>query len=232
MPQVARGLLPLVVAQFSSEYPAVTVSTDIRSRREPVNWEATRQFDLALLKLPLEAPLASINISNVVTSQFAELSAVVVVPKGHRLESSTDDISVADLLDEPFIAFDRASSLRHAVDDFFKEHDGEPRIKVETSSGVVSCELVERGMGVSIVDPFSALMADQRHLVARPLREDLPIHYGFGFPLDYRPTALSVSFCEITVRVVTDLIREHSFFKGRVFKAGASIATHETTTAN
>jgi DNA-binding transcriptional LysR family regulator len=218
MPQVARGLAPLVVSQFGDKHPAITVSMDIRYRREAVRWDALREFDIALLKLPIETPLASINVSNVITVKFADLSAVVLLPKNHPA-AKAKEVSVTDLANRPFITFDRASAVRLEIDELFRQANVEPHIKAETSSGIVSCELVERGMGASIVDAFSAMMADPTKVVAKPLKEQLVISYGFGFPIDYRPSELSISFCEITCQVVTDLLKQYPFMKGRVFSS-------------
>jgi len=171
LPQLARGLLPDVIAAFAREFPKVQIGLDIWERRNIEQRVAAMQFDLGLAMLPLQLP-------SLKSLPFATLPAVAVLPKGHRLADKRV-LSVTDLAPEPFIALDRTSMLRHIVEGAFLERGIAPRIRVETTSALVACQMVGLGIGISVVDPFTAHLFSGEKIELRAWGARARLTYGF-----------------------------------------------------
>jgi DNA-binding transcriptional LysR family regulator len=190
LPQLARGLLPDAIASFAREFPKVQISLDIWERRDIEQRVAAMQFDVGLAMLPLQLP-------SLKSSSFATLPAVVVLPRDHRLAGKRV-LSVADLALEPFIALDRTSMLRHIVEGAFLEHGIAPRIRVETTSALVACQMVGRGIGISVVDPFTALLFAEDKIELRSWGARARLTYGFVYLASATIPAFVARFMALT----------------------------------
>src|SRR5437763_1368773 len=73
----------------------------------------------------------------------------------------------ADFAGEPFIALGPTTPSRFRIDDLFSRHGVERSIRVETPLSEIACALVASGVGLSIVDPFTAREYGTRGVVAR-----------------------------------------------------------------
>lgn len=189
MPQLARGLLPEAFATFASLHPDVRVSFDIRERRQFEHWIVGMQFDVGVTMLPVDLP-------TLITREFVSLSPVAIVPAGHRL-AIREFVEIGDLVQEPMVILDPTSMLRHIVDGMFYTQGASPIVKVETSSAVAACELVGYGVGVSIVDPFTATNFGSNKVRAVPLRTTAQFTYGFVYSSEMSPSPVAVEFMDI-----------------------------------
>lgn len=79
--------------------------------------------------------------------------AVCIVPKDHRL-AGRDLIRAEDLRDEEFISFMHNSRMRHLIDATFEQLGISRDLRCDVFSSVEACAMVERGFGVSIVEPL------------------------------------------------------------------------------
>ena len=109
---MAQRFLPDVFAVFQETHPNVSISLRIVVKREAKKWLDSQQFDLALLSLPIEYPVAS-------TVHLASVNASCVVPRGHPL-ASKDVIHAADLAEYPYISIAPDTLLRSRVDRAFQ----------------------------------------------------------------------------------------------------------------
>lgn len=79
--------------------------------------------------------------------------AVCVVPHTHRL-AGRDVITAEDLRDEEYISFMHNSRMRHLIDATFEQLGISRDLRCDVFSSVEACAMVERGFGVSIVEPL------------------------------------------------------------------------------
>jgi DNA-binding transcriptional LysR family regulator len=93
--------------------------------------------------------------------------AVCVLPQAHPL-AQKDTIAAEDLHGENFLAFGRDTRMRHLVDAVFEQRQIPRRVRVGVYSSLESCSMVARGLGVSIVEPFTAMRMIPAGLVIRP----------------------------------------------------------------
>lgn len=186
---MAHGLLPRVLTEFSRRFPNVSVSLKVVVRRELRAQFDQQLFDIALSSYPLDYPDDATELIKCVDS-------VCVVPHGHHL-AARSCVTPADLLEEHFIAMPPESGARQKTDAVFQSMGKRIRLMSEAQNGTIICQLVAAGMGVAIVDPFSAsVFAPQ--LVRIPFRPEIEHQFRFFFPLQRPRLPMAMILAEMT----------------------------------
>ena len=143
---------------------------------------AAGQADLGYAVGPLERPGYYID--------SIESPAVVVMPEGHRL-ASVKVVRPRDLAGEKIVGVAADTLFRSRVEAALGEL---PRsVPAETPLSQIACVLVSEGVGIAIVDPFSASEFVGR-LVARPLRPEIDVGMLLLVPRQRATSALAQSF--------------------------------------
>lgn len=108
-----------------------------------------RKYDIAFCSKMDNEPLIEF-------TPVAKQELVLIVPKGHPLESRTS-IDLKDTLAYPHIVFSKRSGLRQVIDKLFKKCGGYPEIaySMEEDQGVAG--LVGAGFGIAVVPKMPIL---------------------------------------------------------------------------
>jgi DNA-binding transcriptional LysR family regulator len=103
----------------------------------------------------------------------------LITPTRHRLAKLTA-ITLADLVDEPLIFYERGSTGRQHVADAFARQGLSPRVEIEATNTDLIVRMVAAGLGVSIVPLLDTGVVTRGHRVAiRPLGKQIrPIDSG------------------------------------------------------
>jgi DNA-binding transcriptional LysR family regulator len=80
----------------------------------------------------------------------------LIVPKNHPF-SQRKCISVSDMIDEPFVALNKNSSLRSTVDDIFTQYNFSPKIVFEAEECNAVISYVNLNFGISIVPEIPSM---------------------------------------------------------------------------
>jgi len=87
-------------------------------------------------------------------------------------------LRVPDIATEPMITVRTGTPLRERLETVFKAGGKKLFIRGETASALSACQLVERGVGITIADPFVvSLFLDNHTVVIRPLLPQIEIEY-------------------------------------------------------
>lgn len=138
-----------------------------------------------------------VNDPKVGMTHIGEHKLVLLVTKGHRLESA-ESVDLHELDGEDFIAFSGDSQLRHQMDSLFHNAGVQPNITVETAQDIIIFGLVAAGRGVAITPyplggaPYNVSVVQMKNLPMRKL-------YLMWNKEAYLPPA-AVSFREFIVR--------------------------------
>ena len=197
---MAYGLLSSALKVLHVEYPEVTVEVKAVVRRELRSHIDAQQFDVALATYPLDYPDSA---SEMLTSA----DAVCVVPQGHLL-ASRSQIQPADLVDEHFISMPLETGARQKTDMIFQQMGYPRRLMSEGQNGTMICQMVASGLGVSVIDPFSALALDAG-IVRIPFKPSIPYHFRVFFPLQRPRSPLALAFARIGREAAGQLLREN-----------------------
>ncbi len=161
LPAFALDILPEAVTRLIEALPQVAVEIEATDPRmeSPVSGF---NFDIGLV----EDDFADENAQVIVLGVFEQ---VCILPKDHPL-CSQSVLSPADFCDVSFVSLGAQDPYRLLVDQVFDEAGVVRAMSVTTRSAHSACELVRRGVGVSIVNPLTALGYLGRGVELRPFR--------------------------------------------------------------
>ena len=147
-PALGRTVLPDVLAGFMRRHAKAHVVFHVRSSTYINQKMVDQQLDLGFSMMPFEHPA-------MVSEELSRAPAVCVLPGDHRL-ARRKVVRPADLRGERFLSFPSDGRMRHLVDAVFEQERIERRTQIDVYSSAEACALAARGVGVSIVEPFTA----------------------------------------------------------------------------
>lgn len=198
-----------LLAQMTREIPDLGVSLSVSVERDVVNWLVSSQADWGLCMNPVDRP-------DVVSVPVLQFAACCVMPATHRL-ARKKVVRPLDMDGENFISFRRDSPIRQTIDALFIEGGFRRRLNIEVYGSEQACAMVSRGMGVAVVEPFSAHnYVELGHVVTRPFEPTIP-YTVYLLRNRLRPVSkLGLRFAELIRRRMPLLMSE---MKARVIKA-------------
>lgn len=185
---LGRSVLPDVMKGFVKRHAKAHVVFHVRSSSYINQKMVDQQIDLGFSMMPFEHP-------SIVTEELSRTRAVCVLPADHRL-ARRRLIRAADLRGEQFLSFPLDGRMRHLIDAVFEQERIERSLQIEVYSSADACVLAARGMGVSIVEPFTARDYQGEGIAVVPFEPR--IHYVFRAmrPRYRKPSRLAEAFLE------------------------------------
>ncbi|MCB8879882.1 LysR family transcriptional regulator [Acidisoma cellulosilytica] len=166
-PPVASGIIPPALKQLLHTRPRLQVFFDVRRFEGVVEAVLSHVAELGFV-------LGFSGQPGLGSEVLHAGEMVCVCPPGHPL-SQLSEVSPADLTDYPLIGLERGTRLGDALRRSFHSVDVTFRPSVEVRYCNTACTLAASGVGVAIVDPFSAHQGDNRQLAIRPFRPVTPV---------------------------------------------------------
>ncbi|MEK8029670.1 LysR substrate-binding domain-containing protein [Ideonella sp. DXS29W] len=167
MVSAATYFLPLLLAKFRAEYPAVDVRLRLGSRDQLGVMMQANEVDLCIMgRAPRDLPTRA--------EPFAMHPHVLVVSPQHRF-ARAEAVPVAALASEPFIVREPESGTREALQGFFDSHHIQPTYVMEMPSNEAIKQAVMAGMGISILSLHTIALEWANELIAAPAAEGLPL---------------------------------------------------------
>lgn len=179
LPALAHALLPGALARLLQAQPQLRVS--ITPQESPLleEWMSAQRFDLGLSEQP-GTPVG------VQALPLLTLDEVAVLPAGHPLAAQAV-LRLQDFAGQQFISLAADDPYGRQIDQLFAEEGVVRQLHLQTHSAVAVCALVQQGLGLAIVNPFTALAMAGSGLVLRRLAFSIPFSITLLRPL-YRPT--------------------------------------------
>ncbi|WP_108816853.1 LysR family transcriptional regulator [Loktanella sp. Alg231-35] len=185
MPRIAQFLSAPAVALFTQENSEVSVTLDVRARREAGKWLAGREYDIGIAALPVSHP-------DIKTIPLVRVRALAILPAGHPLAHETS-ITAGQLSHETIIRLMQGLLLRDQLDDTFNSAGVMPEVTHEVSSSELACALVAEGAGVTIADEMVANSFGDR-VVGVPIEPERWMTFGLLIPKHQRPRKVAELF--------------------------------------
>jgi DNA-binding transcriptional LysR family regulator len=157
--------LPRVVSEFLRRNPGLSVSLHTMDSPGIAQAVATGRADLGVAQFDVSA-------HGVRRQPLRALEAVCVMPSGHAL-ARRKHVRAADLHLQPFIALAAVNRLRARLAALLETKGIVPRILVDTPLASTACRLVSEGVGICILDRWSAEASPHEGLVIRPFRPSI-----------------------------------------------------------
>lgn len=161
-PPLGNTIGPLALARFLKDRPDVSVAYDVRRLEHVVDAVQSGAADIGL-GLALERH-PSVNIE-----VLARTHMVAVVPKAHVM-ARRGEITVGDLSEHGFIGLEAESRMGQMLRDAFVRDEKSYMPRVEVRYCATAAVLAGSGIGVAVVDPYSAAHQLSSSLVQRPFQ--------------------------------------------------------------
>ncbi|MEX0366280.1 MAG: LysR substrate-binding domain-containing protein [Ruegeria sp.] len=159
-PTFASQLAPDLIADFAARRPKVMTRMEIEANDDTVEWLVSQNHDFGLsTSEPANSALNSLILHR------GEVSCVL--PTGHPLAGKTS-IQPKDLAGESYVSYVAGSRFRHAIDRLFDKQGITRSLRFETRTTDAICQLVARGLGISLVAATPAQLEAVAGCVAVP----------------------------------------------------------------
>ena len=165
LPLLSRQWLPKILAGFMHKHPGINTTFHTRSSRKLIELVAERQLDIAVGMLSIEDPLVECSV-------LTSLQIVAAVPVTHALADKVQ-VDPQDLHGQDFVSLSVLDHSREQIDSCFSQAGSIPNERSECSLPAVALQLVEQGIGISLVDHVSAYEHQAERLVYRPFSADI-----------------------------------------------------------
>lgn len=193
MSALSSAFLQRAVSEFSKTRPTVGVSIETYNSLEVIDLVASGQFDLGYAMSPVRS-------ENVRADTVLRTRCVCILPMGHDL-ASHDVIDIRDLAGSSFISLPVGNTTRLQIDSICSVMNISRSIIIETNWSVAVAVLVSEGLGVSIIDPFTATLATKLECVVRPLMQDIDFSFSELRPQHSSENLLANEFSQIVLKL-------------------------------
>jgi DNA-binding transcriptional LysR family regulator len=204
-PALSLDLITNATTAFSRQYEKTNISLRMRSSRRITEWTSTYQIDLGIVSSFFDTPRVNCLYKSC-------LCCVVVLPEGHPL-AKKEIIACGDLEEESIISLERDFLLGHLSKNNELEKILQKYTLFETELGFSACQLVCQGLGVSIVDPFSAYHFRQKGLVIREIDIEIPFYFAIIHAENRQFSLVTQSFLPILLSQIETICSEDFFVK-------------------
>jgi DNA-binding transcriptional LysR family regulator len=169
IPSLGLSFLPKAIAGFLATRPQAGVTLIVREASYVHEWVAAQTMDVGFVTDDFPPGRGT------VASLFpTRARAVCVLPDGHPL-ARRKVLHAKDFADERFVSMGREPTFRALIERAFAEARVARKVTVETNHFAAACIMVAQGLGVSVVDPYSALACHGLGgIVLRPFEPKIP----------------------------------------------------------
>jgi DNA-binding transcriptional LysR family regulator len=180
MPSLSHSPLPAVCRRFMAEYPGVAVS--ITPQESPLleEWLTAQRHDIGLTERSVPPP--GTNLEPLMVAD-----EVCVLPDGHPLLAK-EVLRPEDFAGERFVSLAPTDSYRKQVDEICRQWGVPRNMVLETHSAVSVCAMVQAGIGIAVVNPFTAQAFAGKGLEMRRFAVSIPFHVNIVRP-EHRPSS-------------------------------------------
>lgn len=171
VPALTFGAVPHAIAGLHADSPDLGIVCEQRSSEAVLESVLNLDSDLGVALDGAPRP-GLINLARF------RAHCVCIIPKGHPL-AVRDVVELADLRDYPRIALPQYTVSSLQLNKLLADAGIDPKPQMEVLISYTACALVAEGIGISILDPFTARTFKEFNLEVRPF---LP-KVDFGFRL-------------------------------------------------
>ncbi|QPC44050.1 LysR family transcriptional regulator [Kaustia mangrovi] len=170
VPALTTGFLQKVVRVFLESGHRVEITLDTYNNEEVVDLVALGHADIGITMTPIDS--YAVNVSPVMTAP-----CVCLLPHGHRL-AAKERISLEDLRGEPFISLAENTTTRIRIDAAFRAANIARAGGLEARWSASVAAFVAQGLGVAIIEPFTARAHAHCGYVIRPLKQKIEFSFA------------------------------------------------------
>lgn len=164
----AVSLIPVAIERLRHELPQVRIDIELDSTRAVIERVSGHLADLALGPPPTQ-DIDARTLEMCRCRDIISAPLVAVLPKNHRL-ARQNAVRAQDFSGETYISLPEFSATTEYIDTIFFKEGCVARASITASNSLGVCALVNRGLGIGLVNPLTISGRIFPDIVARPFR--------------------------------------------------------------
>ncbi|ODT56708.1 MAG: LysR family transcriptional regulator [Methylobacterium sp. SCN 67-24] len=186
IPSLAYAIVPGVIARFRLENPEIVVRLETGAVPEMIESVLQGEAELGLLVMLTDHPLLTV-------LPLFEGRMLAALPRNHPLAVKSL-VSLADLSPYPHILVGSRMPFGMLTSSAFEQAGLPCRVCADVTNSLQACALVDAGVGVALVDEFTARNLSWLNVVTRPLKEKISLRTSIVHSRNRPPGPLAKRF--------------------------------------
>jgi DNA-binding transcriptional LysR family regulator len=174
MPALGITFVPRILGVFRKDWPNTRILLNVRLSVKIEEWAAAQQIDFGLAETPFKR-------SGFRTEIFSDTPYIAAVPRGHPL-AARSRLAPADLRDVSLISWMAFTSAEQLVAQAFRSSGVKLHPAYETTISATAYEMVKQGIGVALIDPYTAVQQLDDRVRLIPFTPTLPCNVALLRP--------------------------------------------------
>ena len=183
MPALGITFVPRILGVFRKDWPNTRILLNVRLSVKIEEWAAAQQIDFGLAETPFKR-------SGFRTEIFSDAPYIAAVPRDHPL-ADRSRLAPADLRDVSLISWMAFTSAGQLVAQAFRSSGVKLNPAYETTISATAYEMVKQGIGVALIDPYTAVQQLDDRVRLIPFTPTLPCNVALLRP-ESRPVNRAV----------------------------------------
>ncbi|MBE0530985.1 MAG: LysR family transcriptional regulator [Rhodospirillales bacterium] len=193
-PSLGNSVVPRALRQLRERYPRLVVHVDIVALNELVDYLMLRKGEFVLTVFPIKHPMVR-------NQKIGVGRMICAFARDHRL-ARQESISAQDLADEEIIGFDVDSAHGCMVHAIAQAAGVSFRFTTFVRFAETALILAEQGLGVALIDEFTAMGAHRSIGATRPLADPFTLTLYANTSLHHPLSAHGTDFLRILKREI------------------------------
>lgn len=198
LPAYAHALIPQATKLFLAQHPQASVKIHSLEESALTRDLLSKFFDVGLVEGNL-----TLNASAALQVYTGDL--LCIMPPDHPL-AQYDRLDLEQFAGHNFIYYTDEDYYRRQVDQWFNTAGIQRKLTIEATTASSIGSLVSAGIGISVINPLSALAFEGSHLLVRPIRHSIPYYVNIWQPDDIRRGILGPQFVQAIVTAVDNIV--------------------------
>lgn len=184
VPSICNVMVPRAVASVRKKFPNLVVNVDVLKIEEAIDYLLLGKGEVVAMSHRYEHPMLSYE-------PLAKGRLICIVPQGHAL-AARERVSASEIARHPLIGIDPNDPYGRIMANIFKENALAYDVAIKARFGSTVCALVTNGLGIAVIDEFTASGGNWPGLRAIPIAEPTE----FETFIASRKDATLSSYCE------------------------------------
>lgn len=198
LPAYAHAIIPQATKLFLNEHPQASVKIHSLEESALTRDLLSKFFDVGMVE-------GNITLSASATRELYTGDLLCIMPAGHPL-ADYDSLDIEQFSGHNFIYYSDEDYYRRQVDQWFSNAGISRKLMIEATTASSIGSLVTAGIGISVINPLSALAFEGKNLLIRPIRHSIPYYVNVWQPEDIRRGALGAEFVQSIVSAVEERV--------------------------
>lgn len=198
LPAFAHALMPQTILRFRANHPDASIK--VHSIEESV---LTRELLNKIFDFGVVEGRVAGGLGTVLHQEVGNL--LCIMPPDHPL-ARHEVIEIEQMAGSSFIYYSEEDTYRRQIDARFEAAGVSRNLMVETTTATSIGAMVATGIGISIVNPLTALAFEGPNLTVRPMAQPIPYSLNIWQPDPVHQSQWSAGFVEAIQQTLADLV--------------------------